>query len=103
VQAVRANELVETTEIGNFVDELEELFASLQCELLDVLSPQQFTKVQRLVEAAQVMTEAQCMLGVLTSVRTASTPRATVCRPRRAVRRTVTARLHSADARAIGA
>jgi hypothetical protein len=100
---VRANELVETTEIGSFVDELEELFATLQCELLDTLSPDQFMKVQRLVEAGQVMTEAQCMLGVLASVRSTSGPRSTVCRPRRFVRRTASSRFRTDDSRAIGA
>jgi hypothetical protein len=95
---VKATELANTTDITNFVDELEELFASLQCELLDSLSPQQFAKVQRLVEAGQVMTEAQCMLGVLASARATSAVRSTACRPRRATRRTATARI-----RAIGA
>jgi hypothetical protein len=98
VQTAKATELADPTEIVNFVDDLEELFAGLECELLDTLSPQQFAKVQRLVEAGQVMTEARCMLGVLASVRTTPSPRSTVCRPRRAIRRTATARI-----RAIGA
>jgi len=100
---VKASELAETTDIVSFVDELEELYASLQCELLDSLSPQQFAKVQRLVEAGQVMTEAQCMLGVLATVRTSEPSRSTACRPRRTIRRTVTARIRGNDTRAIGA
>ncbi len=100
---MKATELADTTEIVSFVDELEELFASLQCDLLDSLSPEQFAKVQRLVEAGQVLTEAQCMLGVLASVRTSGPTRSTACRPRRAIRRTVTARIHGNNTRAIGA
>ena len=103
MRTVRATELAGTTEIVSFVDELEELFASLQCELLDSLSPQQFAMVQRLVEAGQVLTEAQCTLGVLASVRTSETTRSTACRPRRAIRRTVTARIRGNESRAIGA
>ena len=103
VRTVRASELTDTTEIVSFVDELEELFASLQCELLDSLSPVQFARVQRLVEAGRVLTEAQCTLGVLASVRTTEPVRSTVCRPRRAIRRSVTARIRTNDTRAIGA
>lgn len=103
MRTVRASELADTTEIVSFVDELEELFASLQCELLDSLSDQQFTKVQRLVEAGRVMTEAQCMLGVLASARSTEPARATACRPRRATRRWITARFRGNDTRAIGA
>ena len=102
MRTMKATELAGTTEIVSFVDELEELFASLQCELLDSLSPEQFSKVQRLVEAGQVLTEAQCTLGVLASVRS-SAPRSTACRPRRAIRRAATTRFHGTDTRAIGA
>ena len=103
MRTVKTAELAETSNIVNFVDELEELYASLHCQLLDSLTPQQFAKVQRLVEVSRVMTEAQCMLGVLASVRTAEPARATACRSRRATRRGVTARLHTNGTRALGA
>ena len=103
VRTVRTSELTATHEIVNFVDEVEELYASLQCELLDTLTPEQFAKVQRLVEAGQVMTEAQCMLGVLSTMRASEPVRASACRTRRAIRRGIAMRGHNSDIRAIGA
>jgi len=50
-------------EIPSFPDDLELIIANIECRLLEALTPQQFTMVQHLVEASQMLTEAELTLG----------------------------------------
>jgi len=50
-------------EIPSFPDDLEVIVATIECRLLEALTPQQFTLVQHLVEASKLLTEAELTLG----------------------------------------
>jgi hypothetical protein len=51
------------SEIPSFPDELEVIVASIECRLLESLTPQQFAMVQHLMEATRMLTEAELTLG----------------------------------------
>ena len=99
MRTVSRAELADSVEIVSFLDRLEETFASLECQLLDSLSPTEFATVQRLVEAGRLMTEAQYTLGMMALARTPASRRSTACHQPKAIRRTTT---HNGQ-RALGA
>ena len=90
MRTVSRAELADSVEIVSFLDRLEETFTSLECQLLDSLSPKEFATVQRLVEAGRLMTEAQYTLGMMALARTSAPRRSTACHQRQAIRRTTT-------------
>jgi len=50
-------------EIPSFPDDLEQVIASIECRLLESLTPRQFEMVQHLMEATRMLTEAELTLG----------------------------------------
>ena len=50
-------------DIPSFPDDLEVIIANIECRLLESLTPEQFVMVQHLVEASQLLTEAEITLG----------------------------------------
>lgn len=47
----------------SFPDDLEAIVATIECRLLDSLTPKQFEMVQHLVEANRLLVEAELTLG----------------------------------------
>ena len=49
-------------EVPSFPDDLEMIIASIECRLLETLTPCQFEMVQHLMEATRMLTEAELTL-----------------------------------------
>ena len=54
---------VQYQELPNVADQLEAIVASIECRLMEALTPQQFEMVQDLMEATRLLTEAELVLG----------------------------------------
>jgi hypothetical protein len=63
VRAISQPTAPQPQEILSFPDDLEVVIATIECRLLESLSPQQFAMVQHLVEANKLLTEAELTLG----------------------------------------
>ena len=50
-------------EVPSFPDDIELVIANIECRLLESLTPRQFEMVQHLVQASQLLTEAELTLG----------------------------------------
>jgi hypothetical protein len=64
--------IMQLQDVPSFPDDLEAIIATIECRLLETLTPRQFSLVEHLVEATRLLTEAeltlaQCRAGELMS------------------------------------
>jgi hypothetical protein len=63
VRSINQTAPTQYQEIPSFPDDLEAIIASIECRLLETLTPQQFGMVQDLMEATRMLTEVELTLG----------------------------------------
>jgi hypothetical protein len=63
VRSINQTATPQFKDIPSFPDDLEAIVASIECRLMETLTPRQFAMVQHLVEASKILTEAELTLG----------------------------------------